>query len=95
MTETSQASNSTGSQVAMLVDICKLTRCQWLTRPQIAQHLGSKTDTVAKWTAEMVAQGLLLERMGERAAGVRGHSPMVYRLAPQWGGQAKAGRAAR
>ena len=88
MTEPGESPNTASHQVATLVDIIKLTRSAWLTRPQIAKHLGSKPDTVGKWTAEMVAQGLLLERMGERPEGSRGQHPMVYTLAPQWGGQA-------
>ena len=55
---------------------------------QIAAHIGSKPETVAKWVAEFVAQGMLIERMGTKGEGVRGHCPMVYALAPEWGGKA-------
>lgn len=75
--------------VALLADILKLLRSQALTREEVAKFFGVQVRAAEHWLAEMVVQGLVVEARQERSPdGGRGAMPLVYRLAPEWGGPA-------
>ena len=85
MTESPQ---SFRSRAAVAIELLKRARTEWVTRPALAKALGVKIDTASRWVAEFVANGVLVERMGEKPEGVPGSAPMVYGLAAVWGGHA-------
>jgi predicted ArsR family transcriptional regulator len=70
-----------------MCELFKLLRTQELSRSDIAAEMDADAHTVLLWTDELVAHGFLLERKSETRKNV-GRYPMVYRLAPEWGGQA-------
>lgn len=70
------------------IELLKRARTEWVTRPALAKAIGAKPETVNRWVAELVASGVLIERMGEKPEGAPGSAPMVYGLAAVWGGHA-------
>lgn len=74
-------------QPAVLVDFVKVTRAEWLTRADLQHETGHSLTTVRLWTEELVKQGLLTARIGQRQ-GRRGVAPIYFTLRPEWGGQA-------
>jgi predicted transcriptional regulator len=71
----------------MMADLFKLLRTQWLSRPQIAAEMHVAEQTASRWVGELCANGMLLDRVDTKYEGP-GSAPMLYTLAPQWGGQA-------
>ena len=73
------------SRATVAIELLKHARTEWVTRPALARELNVKVDTVNRWVAEFVANGVLFERM-RKHEGQCGSAPMEYRLAPEWGG---------
>lgn len=71
------------SSISVACELLKLLRSQWLDRRQIRDELRLSPGCVERWTAEMAAQGLLMERTRSR-----GHAAREFTLAPEWGGAA-------
>ena len=74
-------------RATVAIELLKHARTEWVTRPALAKSLEVKTDTVNRWVAEFVANGVLVERM-QKHEGQCGPSPMEYGLAAVWGGHA-------
>jgi hypothetical protein len=74
-------------RATVAVELLKHARTEWVTRQALAQALGVKPETVTKWVAEFVANGVLAERM-RTPDGSCGSAPMEYGLAVVWGGHA-------
>jgi hypothetical protein len=72
------------SSISVACELLKLLRGQWLDRRQIRDELRLSHGCVDRWTEEMAAQGLLVER--KRPA--RGQPAREFTLAPEWGGNA-------
>lgn len=92
MTESPQ---SFRSRATVAIELLKHARTEWVTRPAMAKSLGVRPDTVNRWVAEFVANGLLVERMGTKPEAAPGSAPMEYRLAPEWGGAVEPPPAAK
>ncbi len=74
-------------RATVAIELLKHARAEWVTRPALATALGTKPDTVTRWVAEFVANGVLVERM-QKHEGQCGPAPMEYGLAVAWGGHA-------
>ena len=83
-----EAPQSFRSRATVAIELLKHARTEWVTRKALAKELGVKVETVTHWVAEFVANGVLVERMGEKPEGARGSAPMVYGFAAVWGGHA-------
>ncbi|MDT7834984.1 hypothetical protein [Aquabacterium sp. OR-4] len=68
-------------------ELFKLLRSQWRSRAEIQRDAGLADKTVEKWCAELVANGMLVQRTRPDHEG-RGIAPVEFALAPAWGGQA-------
>ncbi len=82
------------SRATVAIELLKHARTEWVTRPALAKELNVKVDTVNRWVAEFVANGVLVERM-RKHEGQCGSAPMEYRLAPEWGGAVEPPPAAK
>ncbi len=82
-----EAPQSFRSRATVAIELLKHARTEWVTRPALARDLGVKVDTVNRWVAEFVANGMLVERM-RKPDGALGPAPMEYGLAAVWGGHA-------
>ena len=69
-------------------DVLKVMRTTPLTIDEIRIEAGTQPNTAVVWTRELVAQGVLVKRRGTKAEWRRGVAPMVYAVAPEWGGVA-------
>lgn len=76
---------------SLLIELMKLTRDCWMTKPQITTALAVNHNTVRRWVREMTDNGLLREAQGQRNPRHNiGRTPKIYSLIPAWGGQAAA-----
>lgn len=73
---------------AAFCEALKAMRSNWLTIEQIRQEARSTPNTTRLWIAELVAQGVLHTRTGEKADDRNGFAPAVYAVTKEWGGVA-------
>lgn len=83
-----EAPQSFRSRATVAIELLKHARTEWVTRPALARDLGVKVDTVNRWVAEFVDNGVLVERMGSKPEAAPGPAPVEYGLAAVWGGHA-------
>ena len=75
------------SGAADTCELLKALRSGWWQLSELAVATGKDESTTRHWLHEMIKQGLVSSRIGERTA--RGSAnPNVYTLAPEWGGTA-------
>ncbi len=68
--------------------ILKLASRAWLTRKQLAEAMETHRNNVPKIVADLVEEGLLLERQRAKDPAAPGFAPMEYTVPAAWGGQA-------
>lgn len=77
---------SKSASTEIVCDLLKLMRGRWLDQTAIRRETGLSAGSVHLWCTQLVANGLLLDRIALRAAGALGPAPREYTLAPAWGG---------
>ena len=72
----------------LVAELFKLLREKPLTTRLIGEALGCSVPTVDHWRDEFEANGMLVASAGadEDRLSRNGRRPMVYALAPEWGG---------
>ena len=76
-----------GATHSVILETLKLLHGQALSRQQIRRQLGFAEDTVHYVCRELEAQGFLVSRPGPDV-GAKGHIPLLFTVAPAWGGKA-------
>lgn len=73
-----------------VAELFKLLRAKPLTTRRISEAMGCSVTTVEHWCDEFEANGMLVTRVGgdDDRLSRNGRLPMVYALAPEWGGPA-------
>lgn len=68
-------------------DFLKTLRSGWWQLAELAAITGQDERTTRRWLREMLKQGLVQSRIGERTAR-GGPNPNLYALSSEWGGPA-------
>ena len=73
-----------------VAELFKLLRQHPLSKRRISEEMGRSALTVDHWIDEFEANGMLVARPGgdDDRLSRNGRLPMVYALAPEWGGPA-------
>lgn len=71
------------------LEVLKALKSHELARRQIEQELGFAEMTVHRACAELHALGFLVKREADDDTIRKGRRPMLFTVAPTWGGKAK------
>jgi predicted ArsR family transcriptional regulator len=69
------------------LEVLKLLKQHTLSRMQLHQQLGFNEMTVHYACAELEAQGFIVRRVADSMQPRKGRAPMLFTVAPAWGGR--------
>lgn len=73
---------------AAFCEALKSMRSEWLTIDQVRVEARSTPNTTKVWLAELIAQGIVRSKLGEKREGRVGPVPSLYAVTREWGGVA-------
>jgi biotin operon repressor len=68
--------------------VLKLASGKWLTRKELAAAAGTRRNNIEQLVADLVEEGLLVERTREKNRPVGGLAPAEVTVSRAWGGPA-------